>query len=55
MYTLKHVVQLKEKYKEDVEVYVFYMDIRSPVRVMRNSTTAHASEASILSVAESAE
>jgi heterodisulfide reductase subunit A len=29
MYTLKHVVQLKEKYKEDVEVYVFYMDIRS--------------------------
>jgi len=30
MYTLKHVVQLKEKYKEDVEVYVFYMDMRSP-------------------------
>ena len=30
MYTLKHVVQLKEKYKDDVEVYVFYMDIRSP-------------------------
>lgn len=30
MYTLKHVVQLKEKYKEDVEVYVFFMDIRSP-------------------------
>jgi heterodisulfide reductase subunit A len=30
MYTLKHVVQLKEKYKQDVEVYVFYMDIRSP-------------------------
>jgi len=30
MYTLKHVVQIKEKYKEDVEVYVFYMDIRSP-------------------------
>jgi len=30
MYTLKHVVQLKEKYKEDVEVYVFYIDIRSP-------------------------
>jgi heterodisulfide reductase subunit A len=29
MYTLKHVVQLKEKYKEDIEVYVFYMDIRS--------------------------
>ena len=30
MYTLKHVVQLKEKYKENVEVCVFYMDIRSP-------------------------
>jgi len=30
MYTLKHVIQLKEKYKEDIEVYVFYMDIRSP-------------------------
>jgi len=30
MYTLKHVVQLKEKYKENIEVYVFYMDIRSP-------------------------
>jgi heterodisulfide reductase subunit A len=29
MYTLKHVVQLKEKYKEDIEVTVFYMDIRS--------------------------
>jgi len=29
MYTLKHAVQLKEKYKEDIEVYVFYMDIRS--------------------------
>jgi heterodisulfide reductase subunit A len=29
MYTLKHGVQLKEKYKEDVEVYVFYMDMRS--------------------------
>jgi len=29
MYTLKHAVQLKEKYKEDVEVYVFYMDMRS--------------------------
>lgn len=30
MYTLKHVVQLKEKYKEDVEVTVFYIDMRSP-------------------------
>jgi heterodisulfide reductase subunit A len=29
MYTLKHAIQLKEKYKEDIEVYVFYMDIRS--------------------------
>ena len=29
MYTLKHAVQLKEKYKENVEVYVFYMDMRS--------------------------
>jgi len=32
MYTLKHVVQLKEKYKQDVEVYVFYMDMRSPFK-----------------------
>jgi heterodisulfide reductase subunit A len=30
MYTLKHVVQLKEKYKENIEVHVFYMDMRSP-------------------------
>jgi len=29
MYTLKHAIQLKEKYKEDIEVYVFYMDMRS--------------------------
>jgi heterodisulfide reductase subunit A len=29
MYTLKHAVQLKEKYTEDVEVYVFYMDMRT--------------------------
>ncbi len=29
MYTLKHAVQLKEKYKDDVEVYVFYMDMRT--------------------------
>jgi heterodisulfide reductase subunit A len=29
MYTLKHVIQLKEKYKEDVEAYIFYMDMRS--------------------------
>lgn len=30
MYTLKHAVQLKEKYKEDIEVTVFYIDMRSP-------------------------
>jgi heterodisulfide reductase subunit A len=30
MYTLKHVVQLKEKFKEDAEVSVFYMDMRTP-------------------------
>ena len=29
MYTLKHAIQLKEKYKEDVEVYIFFMDMRS--------------------------
>ncbi len=29
MYTLKHVIQLKEKYKDDMEVYVFYLDMRS--------------------------
>ena len=29
MYTLKHVVQLKEKYKDNIEVYVFYMDMRT--------------------------
>ena len=32
MYTLKHVVQLKEKYKQDIEIYVFYIDIRSPFK-----------------------
>jgi len=30
MYTLKHVVQLKEKYKENIDITVFYIDIRSP-------------------------
>ncbi|NLB76730.1 MAG: hydrogenase iron-sulfur subunit [Crenarchaeota archaeon] len=30
MYTLKHVVQLKEKYKDNIEIYVFYIDIRTP-------------------------
>ena len=29
MYTLKHAVMLKEKYKDDVQVYVFYNDMRS--------------------------
>jgi heterodisulfide reductase subunit A len=29
MYTLKHAIQLKEKYREDIEVYIFYMDMRS--------------------------
>jgi heterodisulfide reductase subunit A len=29
MYTLKHAVMLKEKYKEGIEVYVFYNDMRS--------------------------
>ncbi|UCF59211.1 MAG: hydrogenase iron-sulfur subunit [Candidatus Bathyarchaeota archaeon] len=29
MYSLKHAVQLKEKYKEDVEVYILYMDMRT--------------------------
>ena len=29
MYTLKHAIQLKEKYREDIEVYIFYIDMRS--------------------------
>jgi heterodisulfide reductase subunit A len=29
MYTLKHAIQLKEHYGKDVEVYVFYIDVRS--------------------------
>ncbi|MCS7119962.1 MAG: CoB-CoM heterodisulfide reductase HdrA2 [Nitrososphaerota archaeon] len=29
MYTLKHVVQLKEHYGRDVEVFVFYIDMRT--------------------------
>jgi heterodisulfide reductase subunit A len=29
MYTLKHAVMLKEKYREAIEVYVFYNDMRS--------------------------
>jgi len=29
MYTLKHAVMLKEKYKDDIQIYVIYTDIRS--------------------------
>jgi len=29
MYTLKHAVMLKEKYRDGIEVYVFYNDMRS--------------------------
>ena len=29
MYTLKHSIQLKEHYGDEVEVYIFYMDMRS--------------------------
>jgi len=29
MYTLKHTIQLKEHYGDEVDVYVFYMDLRS--------------------------
>lgn len=29
MYSLKHSIQLKEKYKDDVEVYILYMDMRT--------------------------
>ena len=29
MYALKHAVQLKEKYGDDVEVYILYIDIRT--------------------------
>lgn len=29
MYTLKHAIQLKEHYGQDIEVYIFYMDMRS--------------------------
>jgi len=29
MYTLKHAIQLKEHYGDEVEVYIFYMDVRS--------------------------
>ncbi|MEM1515134.1 MAG: CoB-CoM heterodisulfide reductase HdrA2 [Candidatus Bathyarchaeia archaeon] len=29
MYTLKHTIQLKEHYGDDIDVHVFYMDLRS--------------------------
>ncbi|UCE29814.1 MAG: hydrogenase iron-sulfur subunit [Candidatus Bathyarchaeota archaeon] len=29
MYSLKHAVQLKEKYKDDVEVHILYIDMRT--------------------------
>ncbi len=29
MHSLKHAVQLKEKYKDDVEVYILYIDMRT--------------------------
>ena len=29
MYSLKHAVQLKEKYRDDIEVYILYMDMRT--------------------------
>ncbi len=29
MYTLKHAVMLKEKYKDDIQVHIFYTDMRS--------------------------
>ncbi|MDH5447628.1 MAG: CoB--CoM heterodisulfide reductase iron-sulfur subunit A family protein [Candidatus Bathyarchaeota archaeon] len=29
MYTLKHTVMLKEKYKDDIQIYVIYTDLRS--------------------------
>jgi len=29
MYTLKHAVMLKEKYRDEVQIYVFYTDMRS--------------------------
>jgi heterodisulfide reductase subunit A len=29
MYTLKHAVMLKEKYKDDIKIHVFYTDMRS--------------------------
>ncbi len=32
MYALKNAILLKEKYKDDVEVYILYMDMRTPFK-----------------------
>ena len=32
MYSLKHAIMLKEKYKDDIDVYIFYMDMRTPFK-----------------------
>jgi heterodisulfide reductase subunit A len=32
MYTLKNAILLKEKYKDDVEIYIIYMDMRTPFK-----------------------
>jgi len=32
MYYLKHAIMLKEKYKDDIDVYIFYMDMRTPFK-----------------------
>jgi heterodisulfide reductase subunit A len=32
MYALKNSILLKEKYRDDVEVYIFYMDMRTPFK-----------------------
>ena len=32
MYSLKNAILLKEKYKDDVEVYILYMDMRTPFK-----------------------
>ncbi|MEM2876187.1 MAG: disulfide reductase, partial [Candidatus Bathyarchaeia archaeon] len=32
MHSLKHAVMLKEKYKDDIDVYVLYMEMRTPFK-----------------------
>jgi len=32
MYALKHAVMLKEKYHDDIEVYIIFMDMRTPFK-----------------------